>query len=54
MVGYTRALSFNSSANRLWPSDLKFTFCTLLAILVPSALCIVFTIWQADMKVIDL
>ena len=53
MIGYTRAMSYSSSANRLCPSDCKFIFCTLCFILVPSFLCLVFTIWQADGKLVD-
>ena len=44
-IGYTRSLTFNSKSRTLWPSDLKFWILTVLAILIPSTLCIYITIW---------
>ena len=45
MIGYMRAMTYNSSAHRLWPSDLNFVFVTLCAILIPCALTVGFTVW---------
>lgn len=48
MIGYTRAMTYNSWTGLLWPSDLKCALFTLCTIVGPSALCYIFPIWKCD------
>ena len=52
-IGYTRAISFNSLTERVWPSDYPFIMFTLSGILIPAGCCIWITIAQADSNIVD-
>ena len=52
MLGYTRAMSFNSRTHRLWPSDFKFYLFTMSIIIGPTAVAF-WLIWTSDENHVD-